>query len=115
MERGKYVWVRLFVVAAGLLIAALVVLPLWRCPFRAVTGLPCPGCGMTTALLALVRGDLAGAAQANGLIFALPLWGAALAGSVLWGRGRLALSPWFWGSLGGLFLLHWGWVLFRLL
>ncbi len=31
------------------------------CPFRRLTHLPCPGCGMTRALLALGRGDLHGA------------------------------------------------------
>lgn len=29
------------------------------CPFRLVTGLPCPFCGMTRSLLALGRGDVA--------------------------------------------------------
>jgi hypothetical protein len=29
------------------------------CPFLNVTGLPCPGCGMTRASLALLRGDWA--------------------------------------------------------
>ena len=28
------------------------------CPFRLITHLPCPGCGMTRALLALFHGDL---------------------------------------------------------
>ncbi|MET0554333.1 MAG: DUF2752 domain-containing protein [Vicinamibacteria bacterium] len=32
-------------------------LPGWPCPFRATTGRPCPGCGMSRALAALVRGD----------------------------------------------------------
>lgn len=31
-------------------------LPVWRCPFHAWTGLPCPGCGMTRALWALLQG-----------------------------------------------------------
>jgi hypothetical protein len=31
------------------------------CPFHALTGLPCPGCGATRAVLALARGDIAGA------------------------------------------------------
>jgi len=34
------------------------------CPIRWVSGVPCPGCGMTRALLALARGEL-------GLAFAL--------------------------------------------
>jgi len=29
------------------------------CPFALVTGLPCPGCGMTRATRALLRGNLA--------------------------------------------------------
>lgn len=32
-------------------------LPGWPCAFRATTGKPCPGCGMSRALAALVRGD----------------------------------------------------------
>lgn len=35
------------------------------CPFRALTGLRCPGCGVTTLLLRLLRGDWAGAFWAN--------------------------------------------------
>lgn len=31
------------------------------CPFRAITGAPCPFCGMTRATLALGGGDLGGA------------------------------------------------------
>jgi Protein of unknown function (DUF2752) len=31
------------------------------CPSRRLLGLPCPGCGMTRAFAALLRGDLAGA------------------------------------------------------
>lgn len=45
-------------VLAGSAQAALIALhlPGWPCAFRAVTGLPCPGCGMSRSVAALVRG-----------------------------------------------------------
>ncbi|SDT81172.1 DUF2752 domain-containing protein [Actinoplanes derwentensis] len=41
------------------------------CPLRTVTGIPCPGCGLTTAAVALVRGEFGAAIHANPLIFGL--------------------------------------------
>ncbi|MEZ5216028.1 MAG: DUF2752 domain-containing protein [Ilumatobacteraceae bacterium] len=35
------------------------------CPIRRVTGLPCPTCGMTRSVLALVRGDLVASVAAH--------------------------------------------------
>ena len=32
-------------------------LPGWPCPFKAVFGIPCPGCGLTAAIGELLRGD----------------------------------------------------------
>jgi hypothetical protein len=33
-------------------------LPGWACPFKAVFGIPCPGCGLTAAMDELVHGKL---------------------------------------------------------
>lgn len=38
------------------------------CPFRTLTGLDCPFCGGTRAVLALLHGDVAGAAGYNVLV-----------------------------------------------
>lgn len=43
----------LFLLAAGVILFA------WHCPFRALTGIPCPGCGMTRAMRCLLVGNLA--------------------------------------------------------
>ena len=44
------------------------------CPFRLITGLKCPGCGITTMILALGRGDVGAALAANPfLLVTLPL------------------------------------------
>lgn len=32
-------------------------LPGWPCPFKAVFGIPCPGCGLSTACTQLLRGQ----------------------------------------------------------
>lgn len=43
------------------------------CPFLQLTGKPCPGCGMTRACLALLRGDFTGVWHQNpfGPVFAV--------------------------------------------
>ena len=67
------------------------------CPFRALTGLPCPGCGMTRAFCALGHGDLSGAFGYNALapfVFAAALlvWAHALATVLKLERPRAALE-----------------------
>ena len=45
-------------VTTGLLALNQAGIPLRECPFRTLTGLPCPGCGLTRSCLCLLRGDL---------------------------------------------------------
>ena len=47
------------------------------CPLHALTGLKCPGCGVTELCLCLLRLDLKGAFRANPALFVLLLPGGA--------------------------------------
>jgi len=90
-------------VAFGVLLVALGVLhfELWRCPVAELLRVPCPGCGMTRAALALISGDVAGAVRLQPLSPALvPLAAAFAAREILayvrFGRARpeRPLRPW---------------------
>lgn len=49
------------------------------CLFREITGLKCPGCGITTFFMNMFRGDIKTAISANpSLVIVLPLLGAVL-------------------------------------
>lgn len=61
----------LLVLAALGFVAARLRLPI--CPFSFFVGLPCPGCGLSRATFALLRGDVHAAFAAHPLVFvALP-------------------------------------------
>jgi hypothetical protein len=63
-----------------------------RCPFHALTGLRCPGCGTTRALHELAHGHVADAMRLNALAtLALPVVALGFAF-----RRRLARSEWIW-------------------
>jgi hypothetical protein len=66
------------------------------CPFLAVTGLYCPGCGSLRALHDLAHGDLAGALARNPLTV-LALVGLAI-GWVLWARRLWRGQPRRWAA-----------------
>ena len=83
------------------------------CPFHTVTGLWCPGCGVTRMCLALLRLDISAAWQANAvLLVLLPLLGLLLAyrGLVYVRRGNVPAARWetlAWSGLAVVLLL-WG-------
>ncbi|MCI9348543.1 MAG: DUF2752 domain-containing protein [Oscillibacter sp.] len=79
-------------------------LELWgiTCPIKYLTGVSCPGCGMSRAWLSVLRLDLAGAWEYHPLYW-LPVPGAAL--FLLRGRLPAALYRWGIGLICGLFLV----------
>ena len=46
------------------------------CPIKFLSGVPCPGCGMTRAVGALLRFDIKSAVHYHPLVLILPLFGA---------------------------------------
>jgi Protein of unknown function (DUF2752) len=70
--------------------AVIVVERLPFCPMATVLGIPCPGCGLTRATLALLHGDVRGALALHPLVFVLaPLFAAAIASAAFsYVRGR---------------------------
>lgn len=81
---GRLTWLFLFATPATVFVVAAFLTPnpvghgthtqlgLPPCGFLVVTGLPCPGCGLTTCFSYMVRGDVVGAATANP--FGVMLW-----------------------------------------
>jgi len=120
-----------FVAGVGLLLALTV--PLWPelshslppCPFRTLTGVPCPTCGTTRAVLALSHGHVGEAFLHNpmvtvGLFFtglAAVLWAVAHAGGKSLPKALASLDrhwPW-WLRVGVTLALvaNWAWVVAR--
>jgi Protein of unknown function (DUF2752) len=61
----------LVVLALGALFALIVVFRVPFCPMAGVLGVPCPGCGLTRATLALAHGDLRGALHLHPLVLVI--------------------------------------------
>ncbi|BBC28898.1 hypothetical protein SGFS_001890 [Streptomyces graminofaciens] len=63
------------------------------CPFRAVTGWDCPGCGSLRALHALTHGDVVAAVDYNALLVGFLPFGAVIWLRAVTGRFRPRVLP----------------------
>lgn len=87
--------VTLGLTAACVAQAALVALrlPGWPCPVRSLLGVPCPGCGMSRAVVALVHGEWARALRLHAFApVALVVLALVAAAALLPARGRDRLA-----------------------
>lgn len=106
-----------FYLIATLVLTSYFALTFWAgtsiCPAKAFTGLPCPGCGMTTAGIALLRGDLTAAIAANAFIFAVPPITLLMIFHWLWKNKTFAKICWGIYLIAGISLS--GYYIFRLI
>ncbi len=84
-------------------------LPLWSCPLRQLTGVPCPTCFLTRSVLATLRGDLVGGLRLHAfgppLVLAAVAWMAHL---LVLGRSPALRQRGLWvGAISGLLCLYW--------
>jgi hypothetical protein len=70
------------------------------CPLRTLTGVPCPACGLTTAAIALVRGQAGAAFAANPVIFGLGALAVAVGPLVVLRAAGVLPPPRPWSARG---------------
>lgn len=81
------------VVGVALVASGALGINLWPCPMAVSVGWPCPGCGLTRSVLAMLRGDLMLAARYH--VFGPAFFGGLILftlGTVLPGTARLRLA-----------------------
>ena len=54
-------------IIAVAILALLIIFDLYKCPLKLILGFPCPTCGVTRALLALIRLDITGYLKYNAM------------------------------------------------
>ena len=70
MKKGLYGLLVLAALAALALLSAVTLG--WNCPVQHFTGVPCPGCGLSRAAVALLRLDFHTAFRYHPMVFVLP-------------------------------------------
>jgi hypothetical protein len=104
----------------GVLAIGLLFIPVRFCPFALVLHVPCPGCGMGRAALALMHGDVLGALRMHPLSIPVFAWLGWFAGVPLvryvvhgdaWDPATASSSKWFEiGAVALLMLLIGVWI-----
>lgn len=86
------------IILIGSVLAALWLIFLPGCPWRNLTGIPCPGCGMSRAWMAALHLDFAGALTYHPMFWAVPVLG-----WLFWRDFRPFRRNWLnWGLILGL-------------
>lgn len=94
-------WATIAVLLVWVLVALPILLPSYRCPTAALTHRPCPGCGMTRAMLLLFDGHLGASLALHPLALPTTLAYAAMALTSL-------SAAWQVGSPFAMFERPWG-------
>lgn len=77
----------------------------WLCPIQQIFGIPCPGCGMTTALYYFIQGRFQEAYFFNPAFYLLLLF--CLISGLGWLRNQKFLYSKSWQLLFWLFMIMW--------
>lgn len=73
--RIEQLYLKAAVTAAIVMVGIVALISDYPCPFLRLTGIPCPGCGTTHAVRALLCGDFLGAFRFHGMFWTFPvLW-----------------------------------------
>jgi Protein of unknown function (DUF2752) len=104
----------LIVAGLSLLGAIALALEVPLCPSATLLGIPCPGCGLTRATLAILRGDVRSGLALHPLVFVLgPLFfGLVGAAALSYVRGpRMTTASWLTSLTVSRTLTAFGWLL----
>ena len=106
LRRIRRPWFKLFFTLGYLLFVFLMYRLEFRCLFREILGIPCPGCGMTRALVSVLRLDFGAAFAYHPVVFALPLmYVYFLFEGTLFRRKGVDAAV--WSLIGLAFCVHW--------